>query len=77
MRIENWKEFERDCDLLGYDVYAADKEAREIALSSGNLTTTTIITVMANLPTSANISVALASVTDFCENFTKTAFVKE
>lgn len=29
MRIENWKEFEHDCDLLGYDVFAAEKEAQE------------------------------------------------
>lgn len=28
MRIENWKEFERDCDLLGYDVCAAETEAQ-------------------------------------------------
>lgn len=28
MRIENWKEFERDCDLLGYDVFAAETEAQ-------------------------------------------------
>lgn len=28
MRIENWKEFEHDCDLLGYDVFAAETEAQ-------------------------------------------------
>ena len=28
MRIENWKEFERDCYLLGYDVFAAETEAQ-------------------------------------------------
>ena len=29
MRIENWKEFEHDCDLLGYDVFVAAKEAQD------------------------------------------------
>ena len=28
MKIENWKEFEHDCDLLGYDVFAAETEAQ-------------------------------------------------
>lgn len=28
MRIQNWKEFENDCDLLGYDVFAAETEAQ-------------------------------------------------
>ena len=28
MRIENWKEFKHDCDLLGYDVFTAETEAQ-------------------------------------------------
>lgn len=28
MIIKNWKEFEHDCDLLGYDVFAAETEAQ-------------------------------------------------